>query len=241
MKSGKLYLAAFAVVIVGCGSSDHAYTPTPVKEPALTSVAPGEEATLFPAAVGNQWTYSVSSQAVIQGQQQGNAQKITMEVTAVEPVADGQDIKVDMREDDIVKSHQVWRVTKQGVYQVSVAGDDGKATNFEPPQLLLPFPLELNKEIPWEGKAPAPGLGICDFKSKVVDEGPQITDTLAGEMSAYRVVTTSEVTGQKGVKGEMESILWFAPKVGLVRFQQSLKAPGGATAQTMQLIQYTVK
>jgi hypothetical protein len=248
MKVTKLFLLCAAVVVAGCGSKGSSgYTPKPIKTATVTPIAPGEDKTLFPVAVGNQWTYESVSDSVSQNQPRRVTQNITMEVKAIEPDGNGQKVTVELREEDVIKSTQIWKIDDTGVYQVSVKTEQAEA-QFTPPQCVLKFPVKVDEEWTYEGVAPS-ALGIkSNNKSVSTNKGPQLVDTYAGQVSAYRVDTKTELTGsamQDGksvpLAGSQMSSAFFAPKMGMVRLVQTVQGRAGAETVTLQLLQSTVK
>ncbi|MEQ1932805.1 MAG: hypothetical protein ABL962_02840, partial [Fimbriimonadaceae bacterium] len=111
-------------------------------------------------------------------------------------------------------------------------------------QLIAPFPIKIDSakpvEIAWAGKS-LTAVGMSTVTSKTVTEGPEIIDTKAGMISAYRFVTDSEVVGPKGEKGTMKTVCFFGPKVGLLRFLQIFKGENFSKTERMEILQYTVK
>lgn len=248
MKSKTLLLVGLALVAVGCGSSEKEYKPEPKKTSAVTEVPAGEDKTLFPISVGNQWTYNSVSESVVDGKPRRVEMNITMEIKKVEPEGTGQKVTVEMREEDVVKSTQIWKVDDTGVYQVSVATETTSAS-FNPPQLLLKFPVKVDEEWTYNGSGPT-ALGLkSSIKAKSKNKGPQITDTYAGEVSAYSIETTSQLTGtgttQDGksvpLAGSMQAVAFYAPKMGMVRLQQTVAGRTGGETVTLQLMQSNVK
>lgn len=252
MKVSKYVLCGIALTAIGCGSGGGggAYKPVESKKTEIVKVAEGEGASLFPVAVGNQWTYK--SQSTATSAATGNTaltQTITLEMKKVDETPQGKMIEIEVREEDVVKSTQIWKIDDTGVYQVSVLVN-GKTTTFTPPQPVLIFPIVEKQEREFTGVGPSALGAQTNFKGKVMIDGPQITQTVTDEVSAYRVVANYELSGE-GVdaqtkkkiplKGTFESVSFFAPKVGLVRLQQTVKGAAGGEIVTMTLAQSTVK
>ena len=87
-------LIVLPVALAGCGSSD-GYTAKPAKKVADVSFKPGDEASLMPLEVGNQWVYSIESAQgtseltlkVSDVKQEGDATVATMSATMSGPPA----------------------------------------------------------------------------------------------------------------------------------------------------------
>lgn len=252
MKVSKYVLCGIALTAIGCGSGGGGgtYKPVESKKTEIVKIGESEGLSLFPVAVGNQWTYKSQSTAANANAGSTNlTQMITLEMKKVDETPQGKMIEIEVREDDVVKSTQTWKVDDTGVYQVSVAAND-KSTTFNPPQPILIFPIVEKQEREFTGVGPSALGPQTNFKGKVMIDGPQITQTVTDDISAYRVVATYELTGE-GVdaqtkkkiplKGTFESVSYFAPKIGLVRLQQTVKGAAGGEIVTMTLAQSTVK
>lgn len=225
-----LFVCFLLSSIVGCGggSKGTAYVPkTPPKVDEAT-VAPGQEATLLPAAVGNRWRYQTS-----QGE-------FFLEIKAMEPCPDGDGNRVtlDQVRNDVVINTQVWDIKKGGIYEYMV-GVDEKLIN-TPELLQLPFPVEKGKTFEWSGKGPsALGKG-SDLKVTGTIVGPEEVDTNMGRMSAIRVETHQVATlGDKS--GSIDSTVWYAPKLGIVRIAQTNKFGKAVSKSLLVLEQASLK
>ena len=114
--------ATLAVALLaGCsGGGANGYVPT--KPPALSAatVQPGQEATYFPFAVDDQWTYEATSRTVINGRVFNGGAQITYRLKKLTPSPDGgQDATFDILDDkNKVSSHEIWRVDQHGIYSV---------------------------------------------------------------------------------------------------------------------------
>jgi len=248
MKATNLIVLAAAVTVVGCGSSSKEYTPAKVTTATVTPITAGQEATLFPISVGNQWTYSSVSESVVENRPRRVELTITMEVKSVTPDGNGQKVALEVREGDVVKSTQTWRVDDTGVYQLGLSAGSTSAS-FTPPQLLLKFPVKEDETWEYSGTGPT-ALGVATtIKAKSINKGPQLTDTYAGQVSAYRVETTYDLSGTAKttdgktvpLKGSMISDTYFAPKLGMVRLKQTVAGATGRETVTMQLLQSVIK
>lgn len=249
MKVTNLFVLCAIVTVAGCGSKGGGttYTPKEVKTATVTPVAAGEDKTLFPIAVGNQWTYESASQAVVEGKPRSVTQSITMEIKSIEPDGNGQKVSFELREEDVVKSTQIWKVDDTGVYQVSVKTETAEA-KFNPPQCVLKFPVKVEEEWTYNGTAPSAVGAASKVSGKSINKGPQLVDSYAGQVSAYRVDTAHTIKGslvQAGktvpLEGTMNSSAFFAPKMGMVRLVQTVQGRAGAETVTLQLLQSTVK
>ncbi len=240
------------LILAGCGSSSSGYKPVPEKPKAVATVKAGEEATLFPITVGNKWQYTVTTKLQNpRGQVTSNSTDISMEVKSSE----GGVAMLDISKGDVVQDSQKWSVTPQGIFQntIGIAPD---VRTYEPAQPVVSFPLEVDKEVVWEGKGPT---GVSDkgvnlllpIHQVLVCRGVEDVDTYMGDMSAYRIETT-QTYSFKNKDGQMinvtdKSYSWWAPKIGMVRYKKELTTtlgsgdPGVSQTQLIMLRQFTVK
>lgn len=227
-----------AAVLIGCGSgAGGGYTPKPVPKVAEFKLNPGDEKTLFPLVKDNQWVYA-SNIIVQQGQQQAtNNVELTFVVKNVVDVGNGKKATIEISSEGKVTERQAWLVNDKGIYQVT-AGKD--STVFDPIQPAVAFPPEAGREFKWEGKGLIPGgsYGVSRSVGKVL--GPQEVDTDLGRMSALAVENTQTWT-LNGKRGEARSTVWWAPKIGIVRFVQEIATDQIQARQTLKLKSKSIK
>jgi hypothetical protein len=238
----KLIIAASAlsaaVLLSGCGGKDTAAAGTSAKKTQTASVNAGEEKNLFPLTVGNQWVYSVESTFVINGQQRVGKTEATFVVTKTTPTADGTKATIEVRQKDKLMDTQNWEVNSHGIYQVT-SGE--KQTPYNPVMPAILFPLnDANKQFKWKGSGMQPlgGLGSADLDNFY--RGPQDIDTDMGPMSAYCVETKGTFTVKVG-KGMQLGSIWWAPKVGMVRYFSRAAVKGVVNTNVLRLKSYIVK
>jgi len=232
--------AAFA--LVGCGKSGSSeYKPVPPKKPEVATVAPGQETTLFPTAVGNRWSFDAKTEALTPNGTISNASTITLEVKEATP-ADAQGVSratIEVFKGEVLQDRQIWAFKSDGIYQEQLGLD--KPMRPDPMQLTVPFPIEVDKAVPWKGKALSATGTEADIDQEIVNKGPEDVDTIVGMLSAYRVETTQKFK-VKTSDVQVTNISWWAPKIGLVRYKQETKVDGRKVqGQTLLLKQYTVK
>src|SRR5687767_3004211 len=122
-------VAALAAV-VGCGKGGGSYEPKPLKKPASATAA--KDADLMPLAVGNQWTYEVTGQAVAKnGQVVQIAGELTWKVVKVDKSGGETRAIVDVVSKDKRTDRQEWLINSKGIYQVSIGLDN--VIRFTPP------------------------------------------------------------------------------------------------------------
>ena len=247
MKTRFLALTMFGVLAIGCGDSKGAYKPVDAKDVAPSTVAAGEELTLFPLAVGNKWVYDLKSTQLTQAGALPQSAEFTLEIKTVEDLEAGaKRASVDVLKGEVLQDRQIWKVDSTGIYQEQTGLE--KPLRPEPPQVAVPFPLEANKVSTWAGKAPAgAATGMLDMTQEVTTKEPEPVDTILGPISAYRVESKQVYKDAKGQDVVTRTVAWWAPKVGLVRHKQEVvvtpvgKKPVKVQEQLMTLKQHTVK
>jgi len=228
--------AAAAIVVAGCGQSGE-YKPTPVKSVQPAVVARGEERVLFPLQIGNQWVYTVEDQQRKGTQAASRTAEVVFRVTNTENVGDGVKATIQVTLDNKVQEVQSWLVDSTGIYQLA----GGKAgTPYEPKQPAILFPVDTGRTFRWTGKGLMPdgGTGSGTLDNKIL--GPQEVDTEMGRMSAFCVETSGTFQSPRG-QGKMRSMVWWAPKVGLVRWRMEMTVGDFGAVQTLRLKSYTLK
>lgn len=231
---------SLALGAIGCGNSNSTeYKPVPPKEPDVVTVQAGEERTLFPLTVGNRWSYDAVSIVQTQAGTIRTPATLVLEVKEVTTEGDVTKATVDVFKGEVLQDRQLWVINNSGMYQEQTGLD--KPLRPDPMQLALPFPIEVDKVVSWAGKAPGPDNKVVDVNQEVVNKGIEDVDTIVGMMKAYRVETTQRLkVGNEDVT--VINVSWWAPKIGLVRYQQEAKAVGRVLqSQTLKLQQHTVK
>lgn len=232
--------ALAALVLAGCGSKGGGgYEAQSVKQVPPAKLAPGQEATIFPWKVGNQWTYTLEGfrQNAQGAQAQDPAIEITYRVVSVEPSGNGEKAVFEVTRDGEVVDKQVWMRNDKGLFQLSVGLNNQP---FEPMQPALLFPLDTGSTFKWAGKGIIPGGTVGTSKSESKVTGPQEVDTEMGRMSGIAVETQSEWTSGN-LRGLTNSISWWTPGTGIVRFKQTAIANQIAITQLLKLKSATLK
>ncbi len=249
MKHSLLILGLASLAILsGCGDSKSTYKPVEAKTIEPASVAAGQEGTLFPMTVGNTWRYDVSmAQLMPNGQTSSQKADFVLEVKKADPTADGSGVRseIDVSRGEVLQDHQTWRLDKTGIYQEEIGLETKKKFENQP---AMVFPIEIGKPFEWSGTAPGPDGKSRPMKTTVECKGIEEVDSMIGTVSAYRVETIqrfkSDPDKKTGKTADIEalSVVYWAPKIGLVRQRQEVKM-GTITLQTqlMVLKQYTVK
>ena len=224
-------VAGLCLAIGGCGSKGSSYKPTPAKGPEKASASSLTPETAFPLAVGNQWVYLAEMAAAPTGKQGGRiAQDIVWKVSKVENLPDGKRGTIDVLVKDKVTDRQVWLVTSKGVFQESMSMGKMK---FNPPLPAMLFPMEDGRQFSWKGPSPRPFGNTITATSKSKVLAATIVDTQKEPLSAIPIETnTSFGSSQKGIA---VSTAYFAPKVGMVRYNHAFRSPEGQSVTRLTL------
>lgn len=235
MKVSKIWFIGLAsLAVVGCnnskGDSKSGYKPVEVERLKAGEYKPGEEAQLFPFAVGNQWTYDVeiSFQAPNAPTRQPVKRLLRFRCTQVVKTAKGQRMNMEVVMDGKVNEVQEWILNNDGLFQSSV-GYPPKP--FKPMQAAWRSPLKQGAKFAWTGIGYRPDgtVGPAETTSEVLQA--QEVDTEAGQVMSIPVKTL-----QKWGKGNVaSSTTWWASGYGIVRYRQEAVTPQGITVQVMRL------
>lgn len=243
----KFVLLAMSVALVsaltGCGSKsgDKAYVPKPTKEPAKFALAAGQEKTIFPMIVGNQWVYDVElATQDARGQQGSGKTELTFTVTEVKEVNGGTEGTLDVTQVDPatnkpkVVDRQIWRIDSTGLYQVQIGLEDPakklKIKKFDPPQTVVTFPATPGQTFKWAGSAPI-GDKIGPAKLEGLLKGTINVDTEIGRLNALEVEQVQNWS-TNGEDAKMTTNSYWVAGIGLVRMYQEVEGSSGAAGVT---------
>lgn len=215
-----VFFALLPLLVLGCGKNDPAPADFANANDAKKPTIGGKE--LFPLAVGNQWVYSVTVN--------GKADEMTLKVLKVATKGTETIASVSSVMSSGKPHIGTWKVTKNGIYQVSVNEKD----RFTPPQLAVPFPLDDTAAKKFKANGPVPTGGKSEQSVVIRNVGIQEIDTESGRMSAYAV---ESVTSWKGAA--LTSTSWWAPQVGFVRQRQVISSEKGSIEILMRLKSYS--
>jgi len=235
-----LWPAAILFFAVGCGSSSGPSTSVNKSaEPVVpATVRPGEEATLFPAVVGNQWTFDAEGTSVTQGHNPVSEHlEVKFKVTKVEQTPNGKAVEIEISTTEKVTNRQRWLINKDGIFLT----DTGLVLQpLEPMQPMLKFPVKDGEKYTWVGTGPFGKVAKAKMSSDSVVKGSRLVDTEMGQMSAVLVDSNSKVDTGK-TKGVTQISIWFKPGTGIVRLEQGLGFPGARQVETLRLKSFTPK
>ena len=233
MSKPAIGLACLAILAGCAGKRGSEYVPVPPSKIEPVTVRIGEEATLFPAKVGDEWVYEIEN-AIQRNNRVAQGQGfITLKVVKVEPVGDGKRITMDLSSKGRVQDRQVWLLNSKGLYQVSL-GLKGERT-FNPPLIAIQFPVEAGKKFSWSGKS-----GKSDMAVNAVIVGAAEVDTAEKRMSAIQVDSKYTIRSGKSIERPERSV-WFEPGIGIVRIKETSTRTGGAAGLTLALAKHNFK
>lgn len=245
--------AALCIGVAGCRGGGGGYEPKAVETVAQAKVAAGQEATLFPVAEGNQWVYAVQFQAQSQGEPANREGTLTFTIRNVVDEPNGaKRFGMEIASEDGPPQRQTWRITQNGIYVVSqTAGAAGQVVAFNPPQIVIPFPIEDDRAFAWEGVGALPAGGT-QGRSKIAGRivGVQEFDTDSKRMSGVCMETLQEWKFQQAAQGGAPSqtvdgvaanSIWFVPNVGIARYRQEIAFGNTVAVTVLRLKSHTVK
>ena len=230
---------AAAVLVAGCGSGGGgSYSPKPTKKVDAAKFTPGQEAQMFPWKVGNQWTYVLEGvRASGSNQATDAAREITYRLTTLTPSDGGETAVFEITQDGKVVDRQVWQRTAKGLFQVSISVAN---VAFTPMQPAVVFPIEPGAKFRWTGTGVVPpgDKGTATTNSTVI--GPQEIDPERGRMSGIAIETQTQWSSGN-LKGVTNSVAWWTPGYGIVRFKQTAMTNKVAVTQLLKLKSATLK
>ena len=230
--------AAFAL---SCGPSNSGPV-TGAKTPVIDNVAESAH-DLFPLTEGNDWTYSSQRRQSFPGRpSQTDVSDRVLMVTKVTETGQGTDAEIEVTGEDAADTLLLlYRITDDGIYQLGHRRGDDKLMYSEP-FLLLPWPIKEGETFSWEGNGPLLGTGaVGPMKTTVLVRGYIEVDTHTDRYKACRVEVTETYTFDD-VEYNTAKVFWFAPRVGLVRYNESVRADTGAAHEALlELTSHTIK
>ena len=204
------------LALAGCGAAPQGYVPTPVAkvEPVNTDVASGEA--LMPMRVGSRWTYEMRTERLQGGVSAGSQTAVAVYRVVA---AKGNDYTLFLEADGNKLDATDWRVTPEGLYQIT-SGSERIPT--APPQPLALLPMKVGNKFTWEGKAAMPDGKVSRGTAEGEVLAEQTVDTGMGPMSAIPVKIRMSFPS-----GKSESTSWYRPDVGMVRYRQTTTGNNG--------------
>jgi len=227
-------LPIIAIALFGCkGGGGSAYVPKPVEKITPASVKPGEEASLFPLAVGNEWTFVVEAAGADLRTRRTMSGEVKLRVVDVQQEGDGKRATIEMLTNDKVNERQVWVVNSKGIFQIGKGAKEIQM--YSTPQPVVIFPVEVGKTFSWKGLE---GKVQRDYVSKVI--GPQEVDTEEKRLSGIAI--ESKGNNKAGTTTEKtEGTIWLAPGIGIVRYIEMTVGKDAIVRNVLKLKSHTLK
>lgn len=228
-----------ALSVVGCrsGGPPDAYKPQPVEKIPVATISAGNEKSLMPLDIGNEWTYTVEAGGVsTTGEKKTVSFELRWKVVDSVKTPNGDKITIAVTRNGKVEDRQIWLVNAKGFYQLSTGNP---LKHFSAPQPVLEFPVSEGRTFAWKGSGPsALGMGKMDVENKIL--AVQEVDTEVGRLSAIPIEShTSIDTGE--FKGRTTSTLWLTPSIGIVRFRTEASHPNGVSVVLLRLKSSSLK
>lgn len=229
-----------SALLAGCGSGGgSSYKPKAVDKAApLTPIAGGQEASLMPLTLGNEWVYESSIVLQQGGQQATNQTDVTFKIVKTIPGADGTKGVLEIKTAEGQPERQTWLANPKGIYQVSAGS--GNSLPFTPAQPAVTFPIEKGRVITWMGTGLLPGGGRGASKLTQTILAEQEVDTAMGRMVAYPV-ETRQTWGTGATAGQSASTVWWVPGTGIVRFRQEIVTGQASAVQVLRIKSKSLK
>ncbi len=223
----------------GCNRST-GYKITPPAVLSAESFKPGQESTLLPLTVGNEWVYEVDITVIPNGKnatRQVSQKELTFRCTRVTKVGNDTRAILEAVLEGQVNERQEWLMNSTGLYQVAV-GSPRKP--FTPAQPVWRIPMELNSEFQWSGTGFVSDGVVrpCRTKSQVL--GEQDVDTILGTVKA-QTVQTQTIWREGNTDWQSSNTTWWGPGIGIVRYRQEAITKQGVAIQVMRLKAYSLK
>jgi len=227
-----------ALAVVGCKSSSSGYVPPKVSAMPAAALKPGDELSAMPLAVGNQWTFDeVETVAAANGENRRIPAEVVIRCAKVTDVPGGKEGLLEVMNGDKVSNRLTWRVTQEGIFQVTNGLDNGPIT---PPQPIAKFPMKEGEETKWTGTGPFGKDKAAKQTSTLTTRGSRLVDTGMGQVSALYFTSSTDVQGSKGA-AKTEMSLWLKPGTGIAKLIQLLKVPDGQQLVVLSLKNFTPK
>lgn len=233
-----LVACALAIPLAGC-NRDGAATPAATGEARKVQTLgkePGQltATDLFPTTVGAQSSFEVV------GNQTGA--ELTLRVADVQKQGDATTVKLEVKEGQRVTDTSGWRLDAKGIAQTSAR--NGIAYN--PPQMALTLPVTDNAEKKFTGTGPFPSVDANEPTQGQMNGAMRVrgVETVETAMGLIEAVATESVIVYRAGQNQyrQQTVTWFAPKYGIVRYRQSvIRADGQTRNLTLRLKSFTQK
>lgn len=222
------------VALVGCDKGE--YVPVPRKvPPKLTELGDGKD--LMPLKEGTIWTYVVESEFRQQGKPpKQESSTLLFSINKVTETPTGLKATLEVTKDDKPTDKQTWIVNDKGIYQSAIGLTP---VAYDPPQLILPFPVKVGEKFTWKGKGMCANGSVGQIITQNVVQDSQPVDTALGVddaavSQAFGVFSQGAFQSAKG-PGRVEATTYFKPGTGIVRLVQRVLIPQGLVTTTLKL------
>ncbi len=237
------FVAVVSIICVGCGSGSGNYTPKPVTPIVVEKITNEDGKLLFPAKVGNKWTYDIESQQSVAGQISESNETLVFEIVGIKPVGTGIEITMKSTIGADKTDTQTWLLDERGLFQVTVAS---KGTAYTPPQPTFLFPIQPGENFTWKGEGPTilGTNGKQSYKGTMYE--PQLVDTKMGTMTGVGIEANGTFSEANVKEGKVKIVSYWAKNVGLIRYRQDSvfttdKGVGVVGANVLVLKEYSLK
>ncbi|MEZ5162242.1 MAG: hypothetical protein R2688_00525 [Fimbriimonadaceae bacterium] len=208
---------AEGVAVAGSGNGKEAQTAPIESKEMKDGDSPMD---LLPTTIGSQAVYEVTQVGT------NEKREITLKVANVKEVNGKKIVTLETyMEDPETKTEKKtdqsdWEIGPEGVAQRTSA----ETKTYDPPQPVLKFPIKVGEESTYEGVGPVPvGGQVGKQAGKYRVRSFEEVDTPMGTVNsvACESLIAFEAENEKGEKGvvRIKTVIWLAPKYGIVRFK----------------------
>jgi len=180
--------------------------------------------------VGNQWDY--------EAEYFGKTRKRTHKVLGTYNIDGVECYIMETKEDGVPIQQNYYHVDDKGVVNyIRLLSRINKKVKFDPPQMILSFPLQVNKNWVWNGQFNRGNKGTFKFNVAALED----VEVPAGSFKALKVVMKGSLDTIHAGKAETEMTQWYARDVGLIKTEALMNFKGKSEAIKSVLTSYTLK
>jgi len=230
------FIAPVLAMAWGCGGPEA--TPPATVPAGPFALSASDESTLIPMASGNQWVYSVEETVQREGvPDETTKNEMIWRMVNAREGKEGTLVTCEMVLGGKVVDRQVWTKSSKGFFQLTGLMD---TASFSSPQPIVVFPVKQGQKADWLGLGPTPNGSVGRIKFSTEVMGPEDVDTETDRLHAIAFHSTTEFT-VKGTTGHCETVSWFKPGLGLVRYRSAVAFGKTASSIVLRLKSSTVK
>jgi len=193
----------------------------------LSTFSCGNSDNLLPLTIGNTWTYAsnLSSKIVLKVTRKEKVGGVECYVLESSPEQLGKLVAESATEDYLEPS------AKMLIRHKRYFMNDNSEMLYQPPQVILHYPLTPGKTWRWKGKQ-----GKKDAEYSFTAAGEETVHALGRNFKCRKLVMTS------GKEGEYSSTRWYCPGIGIIKEQTVMSSGLGKKLElNLELMDYDLK